>query len=111
MDIGHIHHIHPHSLFPCAHPLPLVAIPGKRFIFPFCPSFFSDSPREFCLGTSALHVSCLYQMNSFPSATYSFFITMLPQYSRADLLYSALFNDPQFLNPQSVGYISQIKSY
>jgi hypothetical protein len=29
MDKIYIHHIHPHSLFPCAHHLSLVPNPGK----------------------------------------------------------------------------------
>jgi hypothetical protein len=40
MDTKHIHHIHPHSTFTCAHP-PLAGIhPQKRFTFPSCHSFF-----------------------------------------------------------------------
>jgi hypothetical protein len=39
MDTKYIHHIHPHSPFPCAHPSPTGTCPQKRFIFPSCFSF------------------------------------------------------------------------
>jgi hypothetical protein len=34
VDTKHIHHIHPHSPFPCAHPLLLIPTPRNYLFFP-----------------------------------------------------------------------------
>jgi hypothetical protein len=40
MNTKCVHHIHPHSPFPCAHQPPTGAYSRKRPMFPSCPSFF-----------------------------------------------------------------------
>jgi hypothetical protein len=62
MDTKYIHHIHFHSHFTCAHPLPVTLTPRKDLFFPPAIHFFLkvniDSPRGFCLATSVLYISC-----------------------------------------------------
>jgi hypothetical protein len=48
MNTKHIHHIYPHSPFPCAQPTSTGTHPWKRFIFPSCPPFsYSYSSSSF----------------------------------------------------------------
>jgi hypothetical protein len=81
MDTKHIHQIHLHSSFPCAHPLPLISIPEKIYL-PLLPFSFLNCVLIVQGGFTLVHQVCIYRalIKLTPShlVTSSFSIAMLP---------------------------------
>jgi hypothetical protein len=66
MDTKYIHHIHPLSPFPCAHPTSHWYPRQEKTYFSFllfiCFKYMLIVQGDFCLGTSGLYVLCFNQM-------------------------------------------------
>jgi hypothetical protein len=81
MDTKYIHHIHPHSSFPCAHPPPSSTHPWKRPIFSLLPFIFLKCVLIVQGSFTLVLQTCIYHALiklTPPSVTYSFSITMFP---------------------------------
>jgi hypothetical protein len=76
----YIHHVHPQTPFPCAHPPLTGPHPQKRPVLPSCPSFFLLSVYGQSKGVLLWYFRPVYIVlySNYFLITYSFSVTMLP---------------------------------